>query len=103
LREGVRRLFEGIQRLRERGRRLFAGVQRLFEAGQRLFEALERSCQSLERRWAAPERARALLTCLELRPRMGIEVDIPQSLGREVCVDLSRSDVGVAEHLLQRA
>src|SRR4051794_12315632 len=35
------------------------------------------------------------------RPRVGVEVDVLQPLGREVGVDLGRGDVGVAEHLLE--
>src|SRR6476620_9504631 len=36
-------------------------------------------------------------------PRVGVEVDVLEPLGRQVGVDLGRGDVGVAEHLLQRA
>src|SRR3954462_1707841 len=36
-------------------------------------------------------------------PRVGVEVDVLQPLGREVGVDLRRRDIRVAEHLLQRA
>jgi hypothetical protein len=34
---------------------------------------------------------------------MRVEVDVTQPLGRQVRVDLGRGDVGVPEHLLQRA
>src|SRR3954452_10104092 len=34
---------------------------------------------------------------------MRVEVDVSQALGAEVRVDLRRGDVGMAEHLLQRA
>ena len=36
-------------------------------------------------------------------PRVGVEVDVLQAVGREVGVELRGGDVGVAEHLLQRA
>ena len=39
----------------------------------------------------------------DARPRVGLEVDLLDPLGREVGVDLGRRDVGVAEHLLDRA
>ena len=39
----------------------------------------------------------------ELGARMRVEVDVAQALGRQVGVDLGGADVGVAEHLLQRA
>ena len=35
--------------------------------------------------------------------RMRVKVDVAQPLGRQVRVDLGRGDVGVPEHLLQRA
>src|SRR6185437_12896349 len=40
---------------------------------------------------------------LDLRPWMRVEVDVSQALGRQVRVDLGGADVGVSEHLLQRA
>ena len=38
-----------------------------------------------------------------LGPRVRVEVDVLQALGREVGVDLGGRQIGVAEHLLQRA
>src|SRR4051812_9168096 len=40
---------------------------------------------------------------LDARPRVGVEVHVPQALGREVRVELGGGDVGVAQHLLDRA
>src|SRR6478609_3284833 len=39
----------------------------------------------------------------QLRARVRVEVDVAQPVGREVRVELRGGDVGVAEHLLQRA
>ena len=39
----------------------------------------------------------------DVGPRVGLEVDLLDPVGREVGVDLGRRDVGVAEHLLDRA
>jgi len=36
-------------------------------------------------------------------PRVRVEVDVLEPVGREVCVQLGGGDVGVAEHFLQRA
>ena len=38
----------------------------------------------------------------QVRPRMGVEVDVAEAIGGQMGVDLGRADVGVAEHLLQR-
>src|ERR1700704_882651 len=40
---------------------------------------------------------------LDLGAWMSVEVDVAQTVGREVGVDLGRPDVGVPEHLLERA
>src|SRR5947209_19934794 len=44
-----------------------------------------------------------LLRTVELGPRVRVEVHLAQAVAGKVRVDLRRPDVGMAEHLLQRA
>src|SRR3712207_1441404 len=51
----------------------------------------------------APRPARGALGVLDAGPRVSVEVDVLEALGREVRVELGGGDVGVAEHLLDGA